>query len=547
MATSAAAPSVSRQIFDLIRGRESNFPFPVKKRTVTVGTFDAATGKFSYAVPKYVEEVDLGNGKPPKKFTGGRTAVLNAVEVALQFKIKNRVAEAVVAIKGLAPVRTSTTDSITVSIGAAAHVMFTISSGRKKFVSELPLEVVRATAGAGAFEMPAFPIAIIYAPPVDAGRRNASKWTVTKSTGNTTSFAIGKESGTTKPVTPDFDNVNLLAGEMKAAAKALELLNKTKSFAGDKSVAAVIEGLTVIAGALGTASAAETESVSTVTEASLTLSISREQTISTTAASGGPGRGDLIYYLKNARLAWFATSVGRVKVTVFGHDGLGVTSVGFLKDGGETDLDAATVAEFLKLDPFVAGGPEALLPADRFVYLDTIDLNGGEITQTESYSITKTDSQRTVRTSSRVQKNSKGLLGFLGLGVTDDTTTETKLTHSSAVQNEVSQGISNTVSLAAQPTERYSVEVYCDVIFGTFAYRAVSSAAAPVLTGTVVDGAGKTVTLVSNGRRFTTRADGAGRYAFHAAGIRAGRAELIVGGVKRESCVLEPGGARRAL
>ncbi|MBL8241868.1 MAG: hypothetical protein JNM66_30870 [Bryobacterales bacterium] len=546
MATSAPAVSVSREIFDLIRGRESNFPFPVKKRTVTVGTFDAATGKFSYAVSKYTEEVDLGNGKPPKKLTGGRTAVLNAVEVALQFKFKNRTGEVVLAIRGKAPLRTSS-DSITVSIGAADQVLFTISSGARKFTSELPLEVARTMAAAGAFEMPAFPIAIIYAPPVDEGRRNASKWTVTKSTGNTTSFSIGKETGTTKPVTPDFDNVNLLATEMKATAKALELLNKTKSFGGDKTVAGVIEGLTAIAGALGTASATETDSVSTVTETSMTLSISREQTISTTAASGGPGRGDLIYYLKNAKLAWFATSVGRVKVTVFGHDGLGVTSVGFLKDGGETDLDAATVEEFLKLDPFVAGGPGAALPAERYVYLDTIDLNGGEITQTESYSITRTDAKRTVRTNSRVQKNTKGLLGFLGLGVTDDTTTETKLTHSSAVQNEVSQAISNTVSLAAQPAERYSVEVYCDVVFGTFAYRAVPSGGTPSLTGTVAGGAGKLVTLMSNGRKFTTRADGEGRYAFHAAAIRPGRAELIVGGVTRQSFVLEAGGARRDL
>lgn len=119
MATAVAALPVSRERFDLIRGRENNFPLPVKKRTVTVGTFDAATGKFSDAVPKYEEEVDL-------EVLGRADGGVDAIEVALQFKIKNRVAEAVVAIKGLAPVRTSTTDSITVS------------GGRKKFVRELP-------------------------------------------------------------------------------------------------------------------------------------------------------------------------------------------------------------------------------------------------------------------------------------------------------------------------------------------------------------------------------------------------------------------------
>src|SRR4030095_7360593 len=108
----------------------------------------------------------------------------------------------------------------------------------------------------------------------------------------------------------------------------------------------VISGaLNIIAGGLGSASATDSEGISVNTENSLTLSISKEQTIATNPASGGPGSGDLIHYLKNVKLVWFTSSVGRIRVSIIGHDGIGVTSAGFLKNGGQTDLDPATAAE----------------------------------------------------------------------------------------------------------------------------------------------------------------------------------------------------------
>lgn len=551
MASTANALSVSQEIFNLIRGQENNFPFPVKKATVTVGTFDAATGKFSYSVPTYTEEIIVPGGKPPKVILkGGKVTAINAIEVILRFTLKNRTGEVKLAIPGLPVIRTSTASSITVSVGAAASLLFTLSSGSKKFVSELPLEISTFTAGAGVFEVPAFPIAIIYAPVPDAGLRNASKWTVTQSTGNTTSFSVGKSTSTTQPVAPEFDNVNFLTDKIRLVSKALDELNGKKGFNGDFKVEVISRALKAVADALGSSSASATAGISTVSEHSVKLSIAKEQTITTNAASGGPGSGDLIFYLKNVKLAWFTTSVGRVRVTVFGHDGIGVTSVGFLKNGGQTDLDAETAAEFLKLDPFVAGGPSATLPADRFVYLDTIDLNGGEISQTETHTITTEDSRKIIVTKSHVQKNTKGLLSFLGLGVTDDLTAETVVTHSSAVQKEDSRAISNSISLFAGPAERYSMEVFCDVIFGTFAYREAGSAADPVLDGTIRGGdgraaAGELVTLINNGRRFTTRADAGGRYAFHAKTIRPGRAELAVRGITRQSLTLGAGPAKR--
>jgi len=52
--------ATTNEIFDLIRGQEANFPFPVNQRTITVGTF-------TYSVPTYEEEVPNDTpGKPSK-------------------------------------------------------------------------------------------------------------------------------------------------------------------------------------------------------------------------------------------------------------------------------------------------------------------------------------------------------------------------------------------------------------------------------------------------------------------------------------------------
>ena len=351
MANPAAALSPVNEIFDLIRGQEANFPFPVKKRTVTVGTFDAATGRFEYAVPTYEKEHENPlPGKPPIVMEGGRVNAIGAIEVILRFIIQNRKGEVTVAIPGLPTVRAAS-DAISVSIGAAGSPKFTIIGGGRKFTNALPLRIARFVVGAGVFELPAFPVAIIYAPPPDKDQKNVSRWTVAKTTGNTSSISFGEEKSTSNPVTPDFAAVNQIASDMKLVAKGVDLLNKAFN---NPALTGISKGLNIIAGGLGSSSTTEVEGTSANQQHSLTLSVSQEQTISTNAASGGPGSGDLIYYLKNVKLAWFTQEVGRLRVSMIGHDGIGVTTVGFLKSGGQTDLDPATIAEFLKLDPFVA-------------------------------------------------------------------------------------------------------------------------------------------------------------------------------------------------
>ncbi len=126
MATATASSLTSNQIFDLIRTQAAIFPFPAPSLTVTVGTFDAATGKFTYAVNTYQEDFVDPKGKPVV-LTGGHVDALNVANIFLEFKVKNRQGDFVASVSGTQPVRTSNSDSVVVPIGAAASVAFTLS------------------------------------------------------------------------------------------------------------------------------------------------------------------------------------------------------------------------------------------------------------------------------------------------------------------------------------------------------------------------------------------------------------------------------------
>jgi hypothetical protein len=536
MSSPVTALSTSEQIFNSIRGEEANFPFPVSTKTFTVGTFDARTGRFTYAVRTQSEK--FNDGGKPTVLTGGIVDAVNVVDVTLRFKIRNAQGTVTASVAGVPPVR-SDSGTIDVPIGGASSVGFTLSAGARTFESELPLEINRLLANAGVFTMPAFPIAIVYAPPVDRAKKNSAKWTVTNSTGNTSTVSVANAQTTSRSVLPKFDNVNVMVSIMKTFSEALGLVPDS-ALAKGMSIA-----LDKVAGILGSASASESKGMSVTKEGSVSLSVANQQTVSTNAAAGGPGSGDLIFYLKNVRLAYFTDSVGPIRITVIGHDGIAATSVAFLKSGGQTDLDAATVEQFLGLDPFVAGGPSAALPTKRFVYMDTIDINGGQITLAETHSITTQQSKETVVTETRIENNKPGLFRLFGIGVTEEESVQTTLTHKSAVQSQDGRSISNTVELFAQPDERYCVEMYCDVVFGTFAYRQIKAAGTPQLTGTAFLSAGKAaagelVVLTNNGRKFTTRTDAAGGYSFRASTIKQGSSQLEVKGIKRQF-MLTPG------
>jgi len=548
LATSTPAPSTSPldQLYNAIKAQELQFPIPQASVTVNVGSFDAKTGEFHYLVPTYtqVEIVTPPSGKgPPARITrtGGEVNLFNALDLKLGFDVIDQQGLFTASIEGIAQA-SSATNRIVLDAGpAATGVHFVVSCGGKEFVSALPLKIVRPVAGAGVFTVPALPLTIIYAPPVDQQKKNVASWTESALTGNTTTFTFSQQDSTTQPATPSFQGTSQLETGAKDLVTALSVAASLVSPTGDaaKGIKIASALLGTLATLFGTSTATQTDASTTTNQNALTLTLLQTDIVSTSANSGGPGSGDVVCFLKNVRVAWLANG-GPAQLAVLGWDSFATVTTAFLQSqGSQTGLDSATIAALLALDPFVAGGPEANLPPSRFVQLPGFELAGNAQTHTVTYTVTQTDTEQTVQSTTNSESDTAGLLGFLGIGVTSNQTTQTTVSQTSASQATQTQTLTRQVVLNAAATEIYGVDVFCDVVFGTFAFRQAVLSPAPKLSGKVLDKVGhpvpnSLVTLVNNKVQVRTQTNSAGEFAFRWGAIANGMVQLSANGATLE-------------
>ena len=533
-------PSLT-DVYNTIKAQETNFPIPQTTATYVVGTFDAAFGRFTYSVPTYTEidavdtqepRMPIIKPRPPIKLTGGKLTSLNAENVILQFNVTNRQGrDFVLSVTGFPDVHAPQgQDFVTLNVGKASSIdQFTLKCGRT-FMSQLGLIIDHQFVGAGAFILPALPVAIIYAPPADQSRKNTASFSFSNTTGTSFSLLSTKQSSSGTP-DPQFNVPADLATAMQTIGQDLQKIPATQGVGSALSI--VAGAVALIPKIFGQTTVTTTVGTTASKQHVVTLTLTEQQTVTTNAQSGGPGSGDLIFYLANVRLCWFANN-GSVQLALLGWDHVASVSTGLLRtQGAQSGLDPATIQSLLALDPFVAGGPDAPLPRPRFEYNTTFEINAGDWKLNDSYSFTQQDTNTSVQSSSIVTNTQAGWLSFLGIGPSQTGVNTVALSFSTATQNTVGRTIADTVDLFAGPTEVYSVEVYADVIFGTFAFRSVPVGAA-VLSGTVLDNFNKPVpfaqvTLLNNGKRFVARADAQGRYAFHSTSIAAGNSSISYG------------------
>lgn len=519
-------------IYDTIKAQEAHFPIPTPSATITVGTFNAVSGDFQYAVPTYSKIVVTpadphpgGNLKPTREtIVGGDVHAVNVYGLRLRFNVTGRQGSFSVYVPGTPAVQAAA-NSVEVDVGTANSVTFTLACNGNEFSPELPLTITRHIIAAGAITIPALPVTIIYAPPVDQQKKNVASWTATDVTGNTTTVSFSDQYTTTVPVPSPFRPWLELTGEMKIAST---ILGKVPN-----AIAQAVGGvLGVISGLLGTSVTTGSSGTTVLDQQTLTLTLSAQDTVITNPNGGGPGSADVLYFLKNAKLCWF-TNGGPIQLALLGWDAEDTLTASLLQNQNPpvpTGLEQATRDALLKLDPFVAGGPAALLPPPRFQYIDTFDVNATHIYNL-SYTITNTDLLQNVRTETSVEDDTASFLAFANIGVTQTVKAQSILTQTSAAQTTTTKTITRQVQFFANPTEYYSVEVYCDVIFGTFAFRSVGSSAGPVMVGRALDKLGKPlalseVTLLSNGKHFRTISDANGNFSFRAATIQPGKAQI---------------------
>ena len=540
----ATVSLTAQDVYAEIKKFESTFPLPAPYVTVNVGTFDAAAGTFQGLKTKVVtdpEPIEHAPNQhpvnPPAKFVGSvweevtidahwhrtiKTVPAPSVPLApvlLEFAVANTTAAWSVTVAGLTTPVPAGQASVSVSIWDRTNVGWTIQAGGKSYGDEILIQRKAGIPGAGAFTIPVIPVSIVYAPPVDSLKKSVASYGTTDTVGNTVSYDFSTDSSQTVPKLPSsfegFDDFK----------SGLDVISKALSLAGD---AAASSAISQISTNLGSVSGSGTTGETDASGMSLTVIVSASELLATNANAGGPGVGDVLVFYKDVQVAW-AYEGGALQLCPFAHEFVTIP-VGALQANAH-GLSSDDVQRLLALDPFVAGGPSATLPPDRFTVPDGGEVNleyGGGVTIDQKLAKTR-DTKSTTTTKTYTTDTSSWdpgpMLKLLGIGgqKTSVTTTQTN-----ATADDVSSTISLEANLFAGPSDYFAVTIWYDQLFGTFAFQEVPVAAAAIVSGTGAQ-PGALVRLQAGNRAYVTVANKSGHYGFRSKSIANGEATLKIG------------------
>ena len=547
------AHAQSSPMYEAIKGIEDQFPVPTPTQSITVGTFNAATGKFTGLTTQIIMPdsspggtggfpggIDGPNGKPiPGGMGGGPRkptkiepfASVNAINAELVFKVINRSGSFRVTANGKS--RFASSNTIRINVGKAKKVAWSVRANGKSYSDVLNIKR-KPIVGAGAFKIPVLPVAVIYEPIADRNKRNKATYAQTQSIGTKMQMSFSNTNSTQKPVTlPQFKAL----GQFRSVVGGLSsLLKKSK----DPQTKALGTALGVMKNAMGNVQSQNTQGTTVTSSGSLAITEVVQNGYNTGINDGGPGVGDMIVYLRNVEMAWLSND-GEISLVLLNYQRVSINSAQQLKrniHNNPNGLSPEMVQNLLKLDPFATFGPNAGLSSSRFVKVGEVEVNGGDYNQSFSKNITQTDTQSESKFSTTVTEFSKGWASHFGVGITENQTKTTSNVWASSNSTSSSQTTSVGFSLNAEIDEIYAAAVYFDRVFGTFATKQVPLNPNPVLAGTATDRFGKvlrnkTIRLIAGGQTYITSTNAQGKYAFRSKGIKGKSGKLQGGGTTK--------------
>jgi hypothetical protein len=531
------------QLYAAIKAWEGTFPLPAPYVTVDVGTFDVAAGTFTGLVTTVEfapEPIEHQPGQhptnPAPKYVGTRwvEVTVNAhwqrtitsvpapkvalAPVRLKFSVTSASAAWKVMVNGTTLTVPTGQTTVDVSVWDLDHAAWTIQAGASSYHDMLRIQRPGAIPAAGGFTIPVIPVSIIYAPPADSLHLSHGSYGSGDTVGTTTSYEFSTDTSDTVPTTiPQFAGPSILKGGLDLISKVL---------GADKEPG---KALAKISDQIGTLSSSTTTGDIESQASQVTVTATSSTVFTTNTAGGGPGAGDEIAYLKNVEVVWMYFE-GQLQLVPVTATGVTVTAQ-HLKANPE-GISAEDQARLLALDPFVAGGPFAALPADRFIVPEGISFPhveyGGGVTIEHTYSTTR--STTTTTTSKQYTTNTSSwepgpVLKLLGMSADK---TQMTVSQTNAKGDQVSSTVTLDAILAAGPEDYFAVNVWFDQLFGTWAFQQVAVASAPLLAGSGAT-TGERVLLQAGGHTYLTVVDGDGHYTFRNATIPAGPAELTIG------------------
>jgi hypothetical protein len=530
-------------IYQLIKSYEGQFDPPAPYFPITVGTFDVDTGDFaglkmsSETDPEPVEHGPHDKPRNPPPHYVNQEWVSVAIDahwrrtitktpapqvplqpVLLFFSISHAIADSwSLTVNGETFTAEPGQTFQRVDIWDSQVANWTIQANGLAHADTLRIQRPAGAlkdASAGAFTIPVLPVTIIYAPPADAGKLSTATYTQGETHGDTVTFDTSSDTSHTAPT--QIVGTAGLKSFLDATTEALT--------AAGYPVAAKV--LSTISSQIGELSASETDGISDQSEVQMTITETTSAALSTSAAVGGPGVGDVIYYYHNIRMVW-AYGSGGLRLCPIGYQEASFPVQALQDNLSAIGLSLADAQSLLGLDPFVAGGPGAALSTDRFEQRATWEYGfGSNVHLTDSVTRdTKLQTTHATYTTKTDGWDAGPILKELGFGGSDQTTFKV----SNATGSDISTTVTLDANLASGANDYFVVNLWFDKVFGSFAFQVEQPATTARLQG---QGAkpNAVIKLTAGGRVFSTVVRSDGTYSFYARAIPSGRALLTIGG-----------------
>jgi hypothetical protein len=449
--TPSDAATQIRQIED-----SGAFTPPTPHADFTVGTFDASTGSFTGTKTRDVcqydpefREIVCTEGSPPQ-------VTVNGVHVGFTVRWSNASGYVTVTVNGKSKTVPSGNGRATVEIGRAREAYWSIVTNSRSFGDAVIIKRP-SMLGAGVFTIKALPIGIAYEPPQDPGQLNNNRYTRVTTTATTLSSSIQTSSSITVPKASSRDSYISMASALGSAVGGT-------AGSAFKQIGSIV---------------GQTQSDVTTSQTSgSTTSINVQLVNARSCTTGdhiGPGGGDKIVYLKDARVVWLDDGK-QTYLSLLGSNGSNCVSVNALKNGTSV-FDAATAQSLLTVDPLTSGGPNMALPTSRYTKLYDIDLDPTTTNNpdTDSHTESQWSSLGTTSASNKVTTDTvkAGLLAFLGVGPEQSQTTTVSIAASNSRVDGAGTAVTTeatlrTLRLGASST----INAYYDKAFSTIVYQA---------------------------------------------------------------------------
>ncbi|HEY8997135.1 MAG TPA: hypothetical protein VIM60_04525, partial [Edaphobacter sp.] len=373
----------AQQAYDAIKNleKQTTFPLPLTTTTVDVGTFDAATGAFSYSVATETQTYTIPsrigpNGKPTGPMTISilvAVVPVYAVNLILRFTVKNpkhnfkvqmgpyvqsintdqlvavsdtveasaapstkagKAQKATIKVRpfpGPIVIGPFAPRSIALNVGVwsppppdGAHppgVQVTMWSGTAS--TQIQLVIARPPIfEAGAFTMPALPLSIIYAPPLGAQNKNFAEYSHSVSVSRKITTGTSSSHGTKQATA---------YGNGEFVGKVSSTIGTLKTFYSNAFQGAALAYFNIYGAFLDVCLnliGGVVPDITSNTTTTGTTSSEHDEIVTNTdltsfgsAAGLGPGLGDRFVYLRNVKVAYIIAN-NQLAYTVLGSDGI---------------------------------------------------------------------------------------------------------------------------------------------------------------------------------------------------------------------------------